>query len=360
LRVVEIGGIGPSPFAGMLLADLGADVVHIERPGGPGDFALAHADGTLNRGKRRVELDLRAPTDLDRALLLIARADAATEGFRPGVAERLGIGPDDCHRRNRRLVYGRMTGWGQEGPLAARAGHDINYISLTGALHAIGAPDGPPQVPLNLVGDFGGGGMYLVVGVLAGLRAAAATGRGEVVDASILDGTAHMLAATHALMNAGAWDDRRGANLLDGGAPFYTTYETADHRHMAVGAIEPQFFARLIQALGLQVDPRSQLDRETWPATRRAIAKAFKRRTQGEWTDIFERLDACVSPVLTLLEAADHPHVRSRQTVVWQDGGLQPTPAPRFSGARPEVSPLAPTTSVEDVLSEWTTDNSGG
>jgi alpha-methylacyl-CoA racemase len=333
--VVEVGGIGPSPFGGMLLADLGADVLRIDRPGGAAGFPLAPADQVLHRGKRLVELDLRAREGIERLLELVDGADVLTEGFRPGVAERLGFGPDVCRARNPRLVYARMTGWGQTGPLAARAGHDINYIALTGALHAIGPAGGPPQIPLNLVGDFGGGGMYLVVGILAALLAAQRTGIGDVVDAAILDGTAHLLGAIHGLLNGGAWADARGENLLDGGAPFYGVYETADGRHMAVGAIEPQFYAHLDAVLQTALPLEAQFNRATWGATRSVLASAFRRETQREWTHRFADVDACVSPVLTLAEAADDPHVRARGSVVRRADGLHPGPAPRFAGHAP-------------------------
>jgi alpha-methylacyl-CoA racemase len=247
-----------------------------------------------------------------------------------------------------------MTGWGQDGPLAARAGHDINYISLTGALHAIGPADGPPQVPLNLLGDFAGGGMYLVVGILAALRGVAMTGQGEVIDASIVDGTSHLLAAMHGLLNGGAWADRRGANLLDGGAPFYTTYATADDRHMAVGAIEPKFFATFVETLGLDIDPKTQLDRDRWPSMWATVARAFRRRTQAEWTEIFEPIDACVSPVLTLREAALHPHVSARGSILRRDGGIEPSPAPRFASSRPVLPETAITgVTSDEVLAAW-------
>jgi alpha-methylacyl-CoA racemase len=338
----------------MMLADLGADVVRIARPGGAGGFELAAADETLHRGKRIVELDLSARADVERVLALIALAHVVTEGFRPGVAERLGVGPADCQRVNPGIVYGRMTGWGQDGPLAGRAGHDINYIALSGALHAIGSAGSGPQVPLNLLGDFGGGGMYLVVGVLAALHAGERTGRGEVVDAAIVDGAAHLLAAIHGLLNAGAWVDERGANLLDGGAPFYRTYETSDHRRVAVGAIEPNFFACLVETLQLDVDVTTQFDRTTWPATRRALAAAFSRRSQAEWTETFEGIDACVSPVLSLHQAADHPHLSARAAIFRRDGHLQPSRAPRFANA-PRVGVPAPSSigCAEDIVAGW-------
>jgi alpha-methylacyl-CoA racemase len=280
------------------------------------------------------------------------------EGHRPGVAERLGIGPADCHARNPRLVYGRMTGWGQDGPLAERAGHDITYVAVTGALHAIGEAGGPPQVPLNLVGDFGGGGPYLVMGVLAGLLEARQTHMGQVVDAAIVDGVAHMLAGTHAMLNTGTWADERGMNLFDGGAPFYALYETADRRHMAVGAIEPKFYAELVATLELDLDAAAQHDRATWVNTRAEFAKAFRSRTQEEWSEVFESVDACVAPVASLRESALHPHLAARGSVVVRDGVVQPGRAPRFtrSSVEPGPPPAVPGRHTREVLNSWGVD----
>jgi alpha-methylacyl-CoA racemase len=274
------------------------------------------------------------------------------------VAERLGIGPEECWVHNPKLVYGRMTGWGQEGPLAQTAGHDLTYIAITGALHAIGHAGGPPQIPLNIVGDYGGGAMYLVAGVLAALREAELTGRGQVVDAAIVDGVAHLLAGTHALVNTGTWADERGVNLLDGGAPFYSVYETADGRHMAVGAIEAKFYAQFVAGLGVTVDLAQQHDRTTWATTRKVIADAFGARTQAEWTEAFDGTDACVAPVLTMHEAAEHRHMKDRAAVFTRDGLFQPGPAPRFP-AHPAVVPGAPPTPglhTREVISEWGVD----
>ncbi len=339
LTVIELAGIGPGPFAAMLLADLGADVIRIDRPGGsPGTPA---AD-LLNRGKRSVLLDLKQAGAVQAVLALAASAEVLIEAFRPGVTERLGLGPLDCWAANPKLVYGRMTGWGQSGPLAQSAGHDIGYIALTGALHAIGAAGGPPQIPLNLVGDFGGGSTYLVIGVLAALREAARTGRGQVVDAAIVDGAAHLLTFTHALLAEGGWTDERGTNLLDGGAPFYSVYATADGRHMSVGALEPRFYAELLRLLGLESDPGRQHDRNLWPALRQRLAAVFATRTQAQWTAVFDGTDACVAPVLSLSEAAAHPHLASRATFAVADGVLQPAPAPRFSGAPAGPPPPVP------------------
>jgi alpha-methylacyl-CoA racemase len=355
VRVLELAGIGPGAFAGMTLADLGAEVVRVDRPGGSGFFTgVEHLD-LLNRGKRSVLLDLKRPEAVAAVLAMVAEADVLIEGYRPGVAERLGLGPEVCRARNPRLVYGRMTGWGQDGPLAQLAGHDIDYIALTGALHAIGDAEGPPRIPLNLLGDFGGGGTYLVIGVLAALREADRTGRGQVVDAAIVDGTAHLLAGTHTLLAVGAWADRRGVNLLDGGAPFYAVYETADGRYMAVGALEPKFYAELLTKLGLPDDPGEQQDRTGWPALRARIASAFAGKTQAEWSAVFADSDACVAPVVSLYEAAHHPHIKARGCIVEHDGLLQPAPAPRFSGTSTALGtpPPVPGQHTLDVLRDW-------
>jgi alpha-methylacyl-CoA racemase len=329
VRVLELAGLGPAPFAAMLLAQLGADVVRIERPGVAADGWLS--DRLLTRGRRAVVADLKQPEGVDLVLDLVESSDALIEGFRPGVMERLGLGPDVCLDRNPRLVYGRMTGWGQTGPLATTAGHDINYVALTGALHAIGRAGDPPQVPVNLVGDFGGGAMYLVVGVLAGILHARTCGQGQVVDAAIVDGTAHQMTMIFEMLSAGAWRDERGVNLLDTGAPFYDVYETADGRHMAVGAIEPQFYAELLRLLDLD-DPPDRHDPAQWPALREVLAATFGRRTQAEWAAVFAGSDACVTPVLSLTEAMAHPHLVARGTYARDDGGsVRPAPAPRFS-----------------------------
>ncbi|WP_406497135.1 CoA transferase [Streptomyces sp. NBC_01604] len=358
-RVIEFGGIGPGPFAGMFLADLGAEVVRVDRPesidevgvGGP----LGGPTDVLNRGKRSVVLDLKHPAGLAAVLELVGRADVLIEGFRPGVTERLGIGPHACLARNPRLVYGRMTGWGQDGPLAAAAGHDVNYIALTGALGAIGTAGGPPQIPLNLLGDYGGGGCYLVIGVLAALHAVGRSGRGQVVDAAIVDGTAHLLASTFAKLARGAWTDERGVNQLDGGSPFYAVYETKDGRHMAVGALEPKFYRRLVGLLELDADPDRQYDRSTWPELRLSLEKRFAQRTRDEWAVLFEGTDACVAPVLDLGEAAAHPHLAARGSLVARDGVVQPAAAPRFSVTPSRTGATAPVLGADTraVLDDW-------
>ncbi|MER5670292.1 CaiB/BaiF CoA transferase family protein [Pseudonocardia alni] len=344
VTVIELAGLGPAPFAAMLLADLGADVVRVDRPTSGGTPPHRRAD-VLNRGKRSIVLDLKQPAAVEALLTLAGRADVLIEGFRPGVAERMGVGPDDVARRNPRLIYGRMTGWGQEGPLAHTAGHDIGYIALTGALGAIGAADGPPQVPLNLLGDFGGGSTYLVIGILSALWEARTTGRGQVVDAAIVDGTSHLLAALHSMLGSGRWTDRRGENLLDGGAPFYAVYETADGGHMAVGAIEPKFYAELLRLLEVgpeAASPDDQYARERWPQLRSVLAGVFARRTRDEWAELFADSDACVAPVLGLREAAAHPHLAHRRSLQERDGVLQPGPAPRLSGHPATTVPGAP------------------
>ncbi|MGH3498719.1 MAG: CaiB/BaiF CoA transferase family protein [Nocardioidaceae bacterium] len=353
VRVVELAGIGPAPFAGMLLADLGADVIRVDRPGGGLPSGPPELD-LLRRGRPSVEVDLKTPAGVDAVLELVDRADAFIEGFRPGVAERLGLGPVPCLARNRRLVYGRMTGWGQDGPLASSAGHDIDYIAVTGALHAIGRAGGPPQVPVNLVGDFGGGAMYLVVGVLAALIEARDSGEGQVVDAAIVDGAAHLSTMVLGMLAAGGWREARGTNLLDTGAPFYDVYETADGRHVAVGALEPQFWAVLVQRAGL-ADLPDRGDPAQWPALRDLLATAFAARTQAEWTDLFDGSDACVAPVLSYAEAAQHPHLAARGTYVEHAGVVQPAPAPRFSRTWAALStppPPAPM-DVRDALTAW-------
>ncbi|MEV5643092.1 CaiB/BaiF CoA-transferase family protein [Streptomyces flaveolus] len=354
VRVVELAAIGPGPFAAMLLADLGADVVRVDRPGGPG-LAIDPARDVTNRNKRSVIVDLKSPDGPARVLDLAERADVLIEGYRPGVAERLGVGPESCHARNPRLVYGRMTGWGQDGPLAQRAGHDIGYIALTGTLGMIGAPDGPPAVPANLLGDYAGGSLYLVVGILAALQHARATGTGQVVDAAIVDGAAHLSAMIHGMLGAGAWQDRRGSNLFDGGAPFYGTYETADGQYMAVGALEPRFYAEFMERLGIPGEAPAREDMARWGELREAIAARFKARTRDEWTALFTDSDACVAPVLSLREAPHHPHLAARGTFTDHAGITQPAPAPRFSATPTAVrtGPARPGADAEAVARDW-------
>jgi len=329
VRVVEIAGLGPTPFAAMLLADLGAEVVRIERPGLKP--LIPQKVDVLNRGRGFVALDLKVAEDRDQAKALIDKADILIEGMRPAVMERLGLGPEAFATSNPRLVYGRMTGWGQTGPLAHAAGHDINYIALSGALHAVGTATAPVP-PLNLLGDFGGGGMYLVVGLLAALHAARSTGRGQTVDAAITDGTAHLAAMIYSLHGAALWADEREANLLDGSAPFYTTYACACGGHMAVGALEAKFYDELIMRVGLgDADLPAQMDRAGWADIRTALAGRFLTKTRDEWAALLEGTDACAAPVLSLAEAPAHPHNRARATFTEIGGVVQPSAAPRLS-----------------------------
>jgi alpha-methylacyl-CoA racemase len=328
LRIIELAGIGPGPFCGMMLADMGADVIRIERPSPRAD----RAPDVLARNRRSLALDLKQPDGVDLVLKLCESADALFEGFRPGVAERLGVGPEPCMVRNPRLVYGRMTGWGQSGPLAAAAGHDINYIALAGALHGIGRAGDKPVPPLNLVGDFGGGGMLLAFGMVCALLDAQASGRGQVVDAAMVDGAASLTAMFHSLSVLGAHSEQRGTNLLDGGAHFYDAYETADGRYVSIGAIEPQFYSLLLERAGLDPDAFApQMDRRRWPELKQRLAEVFRTRTQAEWCALLEGTDACFAPVLSLNEAPHHPHNRARQTFVEVGGLVQPAPSPRFS-----------------------------
>ena len=353
LRVVEFAGLGPAPFASMMLADMGADVVRIDRKG----TTTPRPTDITSRGRRVVELDLKQADDVAAARALINSADVLIEGFRPGVMERMGLGPDDPGINNPGLVYARMTGWGQTGPLSKAAGHDINYIAITGALAAIGTAESGPVPPLNLVGDYGGGALYLIAGILAARIEALRSGRGQVVDCAMCDGVVSMMTLFHSLKAEGLWDqNRRGANLLDGGAPFYGTYRCADGRFVAVGALEPQFYALLREKAGLD-DPAfdAQNDRDNWPAFRRAAEAVFATRTQAEWCDIMEGTDACFAPVLTMDEAAEHPHLVARSTFVEVGGVRQAAPAPRFSRTPSAVgSPPQSPVEASTVLGQWT------
>ena len=353
LRVVELASIGPGPHAAMILGDLGADVVRIERP--QGDGGMRRTD-LLLRNRHVVALDLKSHDGRQQALALAAEADVLVEGFRPGVAERLGLGPDECRKANPRLVYARMTGWGQTGPRAARAGHDINYISVTGALHALGRRGERPVPPLNLVGDFGGGSMLLVIGVLSALLERHQSGLGQVVDSAMVDGASLLLQMVWSMRATGRWSDEREANLLDGAAPFYDTYECADNRWVAVGAIEPQFYAQLIDGLGLPAGQLPDRDRrENWPELRRRLAEAFRARPRDEWAELFAGTDACVTPVLSFAEAGDDAQLASRRSIVTIDGVDQAAPAPRFSRTLTEVpeAPSAETLDAGDILTRW-------
>jgi len=357
IRVIEIAGIGPAPYAAMLLSDLGADVIRVDRTtgGALGTWPYPRFD-VLSRGRRSIAVDLKNERALEVVLGLVDGADALIEGFRPGVAERLGIGPDDCLARNPRLVYGRMTGWGQEGPLAQAAGHDLNYIALTGALHCIGrSDDDPPAVPLNLVGDFGGGSMFLVMGVLAALLEAKGSGKGQVVDAAMVDGASSLMSWAFGATAVGFWNERRSSNMLDGGAYFYDTYETKDGKYVAVGAIEAQFHAELLRLVGLEDEELpGQFDTADWPAMRERMAAIFKTKTREQWCEIMEGTDACFAPILTLTEAPEHPHLRARGTFVEVDGVAQPAPAPRFSRteARVQRPPVQIGTDTDAILTE--------
>jgi alpha-methylacyl-CoA racemase len=358
VRVVEIAGIGPGPHAAMLLADLGADVIRVERPGGAGSAGPRETD-LLTRGRPSVALDLKQPEGVQTVLRLVERADLLIEGMRPGAMERLGLGPDDCRERNPRLVYGRMTGWGQDGPLASSAGHDLNYLAVAGVLHGLGQTPDRPQFPANLVGDFGGGSLYLVVGLLAALLEARGSGQGQVVDAAIVDGAAHLNAMFLSMLASGVASERRGTNLLDGGMPFYDLYETADGRHMAVGALEPQFYAALLDGLGLAGEAPDRYDPDQHPALRALLADRFGSRSQAEWAEVFAGTDACCFPVLTAAEAADHPHLAARGTYLREDGVLQPAPAPRFSRTAATLTsgPSAPGADTVAALTAWGVDD---
>ncbi|MFC5371563.1 CaiB/BaiF CoA transferase family protein [Brevundimonas faecalis] len=354
LRIIEIDGLGPVTFAGMVLADMGADVLRLTRGGAAPAAVFDEVGGeVLHRGRAAVPVDLKSPQDREQVLDLIADADALIEGFRPGVMERLGLGPDACAARNPRLVYGRVTGWGQTGPMADQVGHDINYLALSGALHPMGEADRPPAPPLNLVGDYGGGAMMLVTGVLAALLEAKTTGRGRVVDAAMTDGSALLTCLFHALKARGLWDGAtRGANLLDGGAPFYRCYACRDGRFVAVGALEPRFYAALIAGLDLTPEEAPQFDRSAWPAMHDRFAAVFATRDRDDWAARFAGTEACVTPVLSLEEAPLHPHNQARGTFV-ESGVVQPAPAPRFDGAAASVVPDRPFLSLDQALKDW-------
>lgn len=356
VRIVEIAGIGPGPFAAMVLSDMGADVLRVERAQSvTGDFARENKE-VLNRGRRSVGIDLKNPDGVETLLRLVEQADALVEGFRPGVTERLGIGPDACLARNPKLVYGRMTGWGQDGPYAQAAGHDIDYIGLAGALAHFGREGSKPTPPINLVGDFGGGGMLLAFGVVCAVLEARSSGHGQVVDAAMVDGSALLMTMLWGLRAMGAWDERMGVNVLDSGAPFYDTYETADGRFVALGALEPQFYAELLARTGLDTeDLPAQMDRDGWPRLRARFTEVFKTKTRDEWCEILEGTDACFAPVLPMSEAARHPHVQARRTIVEDFGVQQPAPAPRFSRTPGAIQgpPAWPGEHTDDALRDW-------
>jgi alpha-methylacyl-CoA racemase len=354
IRIIEMAGIGPVPFAAMLLSDMGADIIRVDRPGaavGPN----AERDA-LQRGRPSVSVNVKHPDGVEAVLRLVDQADAILEGFRPGVMERLGLGPDDCLERNPRLVYGRMTGWGQDGPMAQAAGHDINYIALSGVLHNFTRTGSAPMPPLNLVGDFGGGAMFLAFGVVCGIVEAGRSGQGQVVDAAMTDGSALLMTMMYAFRAMGIWNEPPGANLLDTGAPFYEVYETADGQFVSLGAIEPQFYAEFLERTGLAAEGLPwQHDRAQWPAMKERFAALFRTKTRAEWCELLENTDACFAPVLSMDEAHAHPHNAARATFVSPDGVLQPAPAPRFSRTVPEIRrpPEAPGASTDDALQAW-------
>lgn len=355
VKVVEIASLAPAPFGCMVLADLGADVLRVERAGAPGD-GLTPPDGPLDRGKRNVKLNLKDGDDLRTLFALVEKADVFVEGFRPGVAERLGIGPADLEKHNPRLIYGRMTGWGQQGPLSSTAGHDINYIALTGALHAIGRAGQPPAIPINLVGDFGGGTLYLVMGILAALYEMKSSGQGQVVDAAMVDGVASLMTQPHGTFAAGMMTNERGTNITDSGAPFYDVYECSDGKWVAIGAVEKKFYATVLRVLELDSLLADQWNRASWGAAKTLIAQRIKRRTRDDWCAAFEGTESCFAPVLTLDEAPQHPHLRARGTYVEIDGITQPAPAPRFSRSiAPTPQPFRPWKSGEanEILGPW-------
>ncbi|WP_375692119.1 CaiB/BaiF CoA transferase family protein [Pseudooceanicola sp. LIPI14-2-Ac024] len=345
LRIIEFAGIGPGPFAGMMLADMGAEVIRIDRPGGKDSPSAGRVDPALDfmaRGRKSLALNLKSPEAVEVALDLLETADGLIEGFRPGVMERLGLGPAVVHARNPRLVYGRMTGWGQSGPIAHTAGHDLNYIAISGALWATGEADRPPTFPLNLLGDFGGGGMYLAFGMVTGMLRAARTGQGDVVDAAICDGTSSLMTMIHSRRAMGVWRDERAANALDGGVPWYGIYECADGGWISIGALEPQFWACLLEKLG--IDPAEmgdRADRSLWPAMRARFTEVFLGQPRDHWTALLEDTDACFAPVLSPAEAADHPHNRARG-IFAAEGPAQPMPAPRFAEAETPLPPAPP------------------
>ena len=360
VKIVELAGIGPGPFAGMLLSDMGADIVRVDRAGqvNPGSFDKPNLE-PLYRGRRSIGVDLKKPEGVELVLRLVEQADALVEGYRPGVTERLGLGPDVCLARNPKLVYGRMTGWGQDGPMAQAAGHDINYIALAGALAHFGRAGGKPTPPINLVGDFGGGGMFMAFGVVCGILEAQRSGKGQVLDVAMVDGSAILMTMMWGLKQIGFWDEAMGMNVLDTGAPFYDTYETADGKFISLGSLEPQFYAELIQRLGLEgEDLPNQMDRNGWDTLRDRFTALFKTKTRDEWDAILAGSDACYAPVLTMSEATNNEHIKARKTIIERGGVPQPAPAPRFSRTAPEVARDAPWPGqhTDEALADWGVD----
>ena len=358
VRLIEMDAIGPVPLAGMILSGMGAEVLRIGRPSGQ-HFLDGLVGTVLHRGRSSLTLDLKSAEGRDTVLALVERADGLMEGARPGVMERLGLGPDECAARNPRLVYGRMTGWGQDGPLAQVAGHDINYIAMTGALHAIGQKGQGPTVPLNLVGDFGGGSMFLALGMVSAILSARASGKGQVVDAAMVDGVANLMGMIHALLAGGAWTERRGTNLLDGGMPFYRCYACADGRHVAVGALEPQFFAALLDGLGIPASRFDQNDEACWSEMERVLADTFAAQPRDHWERVFAGRDACVTPVLSLSEALVHPANTARGVFVKHQGVMQSAPAPRFSETPGRIAESRCVT-AEQMLAAWADRDAAG
>lgn len=359
VRIVELGAIGPVPHAMMILADMGADVVRVARPIGSASSGFADIQDDTLRGRRQVRVDLKSSEGVAAVLDLVRHADVVVEGFRPGVAERLGVGPDECRAVNDGVIFARMTGWGQEGPLARRAGHDLNYVSLTGALHAMGREGEKPPVPLNLVGDFGGGSMFLVAGILAALVERANGGEPRIVDVAMVDGVAALEQPLLSMGTSGTWSERRGTNLIDGGAPFYDTYECGDGAYVAVAAIEPQFFAVLVRELGM--DPQwcgRQYDESSWPELREVLSVAFAGGSRDEWAARFAELDACVTPVLSFSEAPSHPHLAARGTLVRVTAGVRAAPAPRFGAGSAPIPGDCVDADVADVVATWEAENS--
>ncbi len=357
VKIVELAGIGPGPFAGMLLSDMGADIVRIDRAGqvDPAQFAKPNLE-PLYRGRRSIGVDLKNPEGRELVLRLVENADALFEGYRPGVTERLGLGPDDCLARNPKLVYGRMTGWGQEGPMAQAAGHDINYIALAGALAHFGRADSKPTPPINLVGDFGGGGMFMAFGLVCGILEAQRSGRGQVIDVAMVDGAASLMAMIWGLKQIGAWKEQPGTNVLDTGAPFYDTYETKDAKFVSLGSLEPQFYAELLARTGLDAEELpAQMDAAGWDTLRTRFTDLFRTKTRAEWDELLLGTDACYAPVLTMSEATNDAHLKARNTIIERDGVPQPAPAPRFSRTAGEVQRSAPWPGqhTDEALADW-------
>jgi len=355
IKIVEMGGIGPGPFCAQMLSDMGAEVIRIDKKGGS-DYLVEAKYNVLHRGRRSIAIDLKSTKAIGTLLRLIKNADGLIEGYRPGVMERLGLGPQECMKQNPKLVYGRMTGWGQEGPLAKSAGHDINYIALTGALNAMGEKNGKPLIPLNLVGDFGGGGLFLAFGLVCGLLEAKNSGIGQVVDAAMVDGASSLMGVFFGLKAAGLWKEERGTNILDGGAHFYNTYETLDRKWISIGSIEPQFYKILLKKAGI-IDSEfdNQMDMNNWQALKKKLKIVFKTKTRDEWCLLMENTDICFAPVLSMAEAKDHPHMKARNTIIDFNGFPQPAPAPRFSRTTPEIQGPPPEIGEhsETILKDW-------